>query len=129
MTSRISQITLDVEDVGRMASFWAAALGYVAERGDDGNTLLFPAAGGEPTMWLQAGAPAKDRKLRCHLDLRTTDVSSEVARLLALGARRADVGQRGDEGFEVLADPEGNEFCILHRPDPPSPPAVASTDA
>jgi len=38
-----------------------------------------------------------------------------VARLLSLGARRADVGQTGDEGFTVLADPEGNEFCLLHR--------------
>jgi hypothetical protein len=43
------------------------------------------------------------------------DAEVEVARLLALGATRADVGQRGDEGFTVLADPEGNEFCLLHR--------------
>ena len=40
---------------------------------------------------------------------------TEVRRLITLGARRVDVGQTGDEGFEVLADPEGNEFCMLHR--------------
>ena len=122
MSSRISQVTLDVADVPRMASFWSAALGYVAEIGDDGCAMLCPSSGGEPTMWLQAGAPAKDGKLRCHIDLRTDDPAAEVGRLLALGARRADVGQRGDEGLDVLADPEGNEFCVLHRPDPPSPP-------
>ena len=85
----------------------------------DGSILLNPPAGGEPTMWLQTGAAAKAGKLRCHVDLRTTDVVAEVDRLLNLGATRADVGQRGDEAFEVLADPEGNEFCVLHRADPP----------
>ncbi len=59
-----------------------------------------------------SGGP-KQGKNRTHLDLRTTDVDAEVERVLALGATRADVGQTGDEGFVVLADPEGNEFCIL----------------
>jgi catechol-2,3-dioxygenase len=118
-SSRISQITLDVHDVDRMARFWSAVLGYTAEPVDDGSILLNPPAGGEPTMWLQTGAAAKAGKLRCHVDLRTTDVVAEVDRLLNLGATRADVGQRGDEAFEVLADPEGNEFCVLHRADPP----------
>jgi hypothetical protein len=45
------------------------------------------------------------------------DLGAELARLLALGATRADVGQKGDEGFTVLADPEGNEFCLLHHGD------------
>ena len=52
-------------------------------------------------------------KNRLHLDFRPDDQDSEVARLLALGARRVDVGQTGDEPWVVLADPEGNEFCIL----------------
>ncbi len=119
MTSRISQITLDVQDVERMAEFWSAVLGYMSERRDDGSILLNPPSGGEPTVWLQTGATQKAGKLRCHVDLRTTDAASEVERLLGLGAVRANVGQRGDEGFEVLADPEGNEFCVLHRTDPP----------
>ncbi|WP_098729914.1 VOC family protein [Brevibacterium epidermidis] len=52
-------------------------------------------------------------KNRLPLDSRPDDQDAEVARLLALGARRVDVGQTGDEPWVVLADPEGNEFCIL----------------
>ena len=52
-------------------------------------------------------------KNRLHLDFRPDDQDAEVARLLALGARRVDVGQTGDEPWVALADPEGNEFCIL----------------
>jgi predicted enzyme related to lactoylglutathione lyase len=118
MTSRISQITLDVQDVETMAAFWSAVLGYTSSIGDDGCAMLRPPAGGDPTVWLQAGAPPKGAKLRCHIDLRTSDRGAELERLLGLGARRADVGQRGDEGFDVLADPEGNEFCLLHRSSP-----------
>ena len=114
MTSRISQITLDVDDVEMMATFWSAVLGYTTEVGDDGSVNLRPPAGGDATMWLQPGALPKATKLRCHIDLRTSDRVAELDRLLALGARRADVGRRGDEGFDVLADPEGNEFCLLH---------------
>ena len=121
MTSRISQVTLDVHDVGLMAEFWSAVLGSTVAMGDDGCAMLNPPQGGEPTMWLQAGAPPKSGKLRCHIDLRTTDPAAEVARLLGLGARRVDVGQRGDEGLDVLADPEGNEFCVLHRSAPRVP--------
>ncbi|WP_213002407.1 VOC family protein [Winogradskya consettensis] len=59
----------------------------------------------------------KTGKNRNHPDLIAADgdIETEVARLLALGATRADVGQNGDEGFTVLAGPEGNEFCLLHR--------------
>jgi Glyoxalase-like domain len=121
MTSRISQITLDVHDVTTMAAFWSAVLGYTSDIGDDGCAKLNPPAGGDPTMWLQAGAPPKAHKLRCHIDLRTSDPVAELDRLLRLGARHADVGQRGDEGFDVLADPEGNEFCLLHRSTPRLP--------
>jgi hypothetical protein len=121
MTSRISQITLDVHDVETMAAFWSEVLGYTSHIGDDGCAHLNPPAGGDPTMWLQAGASPKATKLRCHIDLRTSDPTAELDRLLRLGARRADVGQRGDEGFDVLADPEGNEFCLLHLSTPRLP--------
>jgi hypothetical protein len=52
-------------------------------------------------------------KNRCHPDLEANDPEAEVARLVALGASHVDVGQTGDEGFVVLIDPEGNEFCVL----------------
>ena len=56
-------------------------------------------------------------KVRLHVDVSPTDrdQDAELERLLALGATRADVGQSGDESFSVLADPEGNEFCLLRR--------------
>ncbi|CAA9287523.1 MAG: hypothetical protein AVDCRST_MAG41-4115 [uncultured Corynebacteriales bacterium] len=108
MTSRIAQWTLDVRDVERMAEFWSQVLGYRID-----GTHLRPPGGGEPTVWLQAGAGPKEGKNRNHPDLRTDDVDAEVERVLGLGASRRDVGQSGDEGFVVLADPEGNEFCIL----------------
>jgi hypothetical protein len=58
------------------------------------------------------------RPLRLHVDLSPvrTSQDAELARLLAAGARPADVGQRGDEGWRMLADPEGNEFCLPRRP-------------
>ncbi|MCK2215801.1 VOC family protein [Actinomadura sp. ATCC 31491] len=123
MTSRIAQWTLDVRDSRRMAAFWSAALGYEVEHDGEGPHLWPPAdaPAGSPSVWLQPAATAKPGKNRCHPDLYVPDggdIDAEVERLIGLGARRADVGQRGDEGFVVLADPEGNEFCVLHRRSP-----------
>lgn len=68
-----------------------------------------------PLEWEQIVIDREEKvvKNRLHLDFRPDDQDAEVARLLALGARRVDVGQTGDEPWVVLADPEGNEFCIL----------------
>jgi catechol 2,3-dioxygenase-like lactoylglutathione lyase family enzyme len=120
MAARIAQITIDVSDTETQAEFWAAALGLTADHGDDGACKLYPvedAPAEALTIWLQPVSEAKRDKLRLHLDLRPDggDVQGEVKRLLGLGATTADVGQTGDEGFTVLADPEGNEFCVLHR--------------
>ncbi|MEU4563192.1 VOC family protein [Actinoplanes sp. NPDC023936] len=116
MVSRFAQWTLDVRDVRRQAEFWSAALGYEIEYGQHGSAHLWPPDGGL-SVWLQPTAEPKAGKNRDHPDLVAADgdVEAEVARLLKLGASRADVGQAGDEGFTVLADPEGNEFCLLHR--------------
>jgi catechol 2,3-dioxygenase-like lactoylglutathione lyase family enzyme len=116
MVSRFAQWTLDVRDVDRMAAFWSAALGYRIEHGEDGDAHLWPEGDGL-SVWLQPTETPKVGKNRNHPDLIAADgdVQAEVARLLSLGATRADVGQKGDEGFTVLSDPEGNEFCILHR--------------
>jgi catechol-2,3-dioxygenase len=113
VTSRIAQCTLDVVDVERMATFWSSVLGYRAEPDEGDSIHLTPPTGDGPTMWLQPTSERKLGKLRCHMDLKADDPTAEVERLLSLGARRADVGQTGREGFEVLVDPEGNEFCIL----------------
>jgi len=136
MGARIGQWTLDVRDVATMARFWAAALGYRVDA--DGEHLWPPPDAGPsaPSVWLQPIAEPTPGKNRGHPDLVPvdSDADAEVERLLALGARHADVGQSGTEGFVVLADPErvlrhpqgtlacgpgisepsqGNEFCVL----------------
>jgi predicted enzyme related to lactoylglutathione lyase len=113
VTSRFAQWTLDVRDVGRMAEFWSQVLGYEIDADPGGTTHLRPPGGDGLSVWLQPSAGPKQGKNRNHPDLRTDDVDAEVQRLLALGATRADVGQTDADPFVVLADPEGNEFCIL----------------
>ncbi|MFF5177374.1 VOC family protein [Micromonospora sp. NPDC000316] len=114
----MAQYTIDVEDLDVMVAFWSAALGYEVLQGDDGSAKLRPPGqptAAAPTIWLQGSGTVKQGKNRVHLDLAAdTDPQAEVRRLVALGARHVDVGQTGDEGFTVLADPEGNEFCVLH---------------
>jgi hypothetical protein len=125
MTSRIAQLTLDVVDVDVMSTFWSEALGYRIVPDEGRSIELVPpddADGDLPTMWLQPVPQHKAGKNRCHPDLESDEPAAEVERLVALGATRADVGQTGDEGFVVLADPEGNEFCVLGaKADVPSP--------
>ncbi|WP_431877014.1 VOC family protein [Micromonospora marina] len=118
MTAHVAQYTLDVTDLNLMAKFWSAALGYTASQGDDGNAKLYPPPGRPgPTVWLQRCGTPKPGKNRLHLDLVADGgQAAEVDRLIGLGARRADVGQTGAEGFVVLADPEDNEFCVLDGP-------------
>jgi catechol 2,3-dioxygenase-like lactoylglutathione lyase family enzyme len=123
MVARIAQLALDVHDVELQARFWSEALGMTADLGDDGEGMLYPpedAPKWMQTIYLQNVDEDKQGKLRVHFDLRPQDgdVDKEVQRLLGLGATRAEVGQTGEEGFTVLADPEGNEFCVLHG-DPP----------
>ena len=120
MVVRLVQWTMDVQDVEVMASFWGQALGYRTDLGDDGCAKLYPpdeADPAVPTVWLQATGEPKLTKNRNHPDLRPHDgdVEAAVERLIALGARRVDVGQTADDPFVVLADPEGNEFCVLRR--------------
>jgi hypothetical protein len=120
MVAQFVQWTLDVRDVELMARFWSRALGYRADLGDDGCAKLYPpdaAAPDAPTMWLQTTGERKLGKNRNHPDLRPADgdVDTEVERLIALGARHVDVGQTPEDPFVVLADPEGNEFCVLRR--------------
>jgi catechol-2,3-dioxygenase len=120
MSVRIGQWTLDVYDVEAMAQFWAAALGY---RIDDDGQHLRPPPGAGPhalSVWLQPVDEPTPGKNRGHPDLVPDDgdADAEVERLLALGARHSDVGQSGTVGFVVLADPEGNEFCVLRRRPP-----------
>lgn len=117
MSSTIAQWTLDVHDVGRMARFWSEVLGYRIEGRPDGSAKLYPTGAGggaELSMWLQPTEHPKRDKNRNHPDLRPRDgdVEAEVERVVALGARRVDIGQSPDDPFVVLADPEGNRVCV-----------------
>jgi hypothetical protein len=120
MASRITELSLDCRDPAGLAAWWAEVLGYeVLPPGDDGTVEIRPPGQGPkgvvPTIVFAPAAEPTPGKLRLHLDLNATDrdQDAELARLLALGATRADVGQTGDESWHVLADPEGNEFCLL----------------
>jgi hypothetical protein len=118
MVARIAQLALDVHDLELEARFWSEALGMRADLGGKGGMLYPPddAPKSVQTIYLQPVEEDKRGKMRLHFDLRPEDgdTEGEVERLLGLGASRADVGQTGEEGFTVLADPEGNEFCVLH---------------
>ncbi|MEV6976727.1 VOC family protein [Kitasatospora sp. NPDC093806] len=120
MACRISELLLDCADPELLAAFWCEALGYVElGREDDGSIQIGSPDGGfggpQPTLLLVPSDDPRTGKLRLHFDLNATDrdQDAELERLLALGARPADIGQTGAESWHVLADPEGNEFCLL----------------
>jgi predicted enzyme related to lactoylglutathione lyase len=121
MACRFSELVVDSRDPESLAAFWADVLDYrVLGREKDGSVEIGPAegfGGPAPTLVFGAVADPTPGKLRLHIDLNPTDrdQDAELERLLELGAVRADVGQTGDEGWHVLADPEGNEFCLLKR--------------
>jgi hypothetical protein len=122
MTIRVQTVSIDARDPRRMAEWWAEALGWEVTDADDeaGEVEIAPAAGSPdhgavaPLLFLRV-PDGKTLKNRIHLDLRPDDQAAEVARFEALGATRVDIGQEGDPGvtWVVLADLEGNEFCIL----------------
>ncbi|MFD3683810.1 VOC family protein [Nocardiopsis sp. NPDC058631] len=123
MASRFTELAIDCADPGGLARFWCSVLDYeVHDEDEDLVTIGSPAAseGGNrpgpvpPTLTFARVPEGKTVKNRLHIDVSPTDreQEQEVRRLLALGARRADVGQ-GEESWVVLTDPEGNEFCVL----------------
>ena len=121
MACRITELVLDCRDPERLAGFWCDVLGWkVLDRDGDGSIEIGPEGGGggpQPVLVLSASDEPKRGKLRLHLDVNATDrdQAEELDRLLAVGARPADVGQTGAESWHVLADPEGNEFCLLRQ--------------
>ncbi len=119
MACRISELVLECRDPEELARFWCAVLDFVVlDREDDGSLEIGPRegfGGPQPTIVLSRRAEPERGKSRLHVDVNATDrdQDAELARLLALGARPADIGQTGQEPWHVLTDPEGNEFCLL----------------
>jgi predicted enzyme related to lactoylglutathione lyase len=109
-------LVLDCADPDSLAEFWSAAIGYTTLGGAGSYVLLVDEAGQQPKLLLQRVDEPKVGKNRMHFDIETPNVDDEVARLEALGAQR-----RGSEAIEehgtrwvVMADPEGNEFCVCN---------------
>jgi hypothetical protein len=118
VSSRIAAIAIDAIDPRLVAGFWCAVLGWrVLDEDDDGITIGTE-DGAVPTIDVFRVPERKTVKNRVHLDVRADGISTaaEIERLESLGARRVDVGQGPDVSWTVLADPEGNEFCVLSRP-------------
>ena len=120
---RIRNVVIDCTDPERLSPFWEAATGYARVWSNDYFIVLSPADQSQPALLLQRVPEAKVAKNRCHVDLLAeADAETEIQRLVALGATR---GASYDMGVQwtVMADPEGNEFCISH----PAPQSQSST--
>jgi catechol-2,3-dioxygenase len=114
VASAFTELAVDCADAQALARFWCSVLDYEVQDESDGLVTIGPRKGGGPVLTFARVPERKTIKNRLHLDLSPTDrdQDEEVRRLLELGARHADVGQ-GDASWVVLADPEGNEFCVL----------------
>ncbi|MBJ7463549.1 MAG: VOC family protein [Mycolicibacterium sp.] len=109
---RLTQICVDAHDPEALGAWWAGVLGWPHHTDADGDVVLTPPPGHGPEWLFLAVPDDKVVKNRLHLDFTPQDQQAEVDRVLARGARRVDIGQ-GEQSWVVLADPEGNEFCIL----------------
>jgi len=116
MPVRMHHIVIDTHDLPALARFWAEALDWTVLSAREREVVVGSSVDAPIGLcFMPAGATEKTVKNRVHLDLTTTadDRDDEIGRLLGLGARRVDVGQTGKESWDVLADPEGNEFCVV----------------
>ena len=117
MSSKLAVIAIDALRPRVVADFWCTVLGWRIVEEDSEFISIAPQDQSWPTIDVIAVPESKTVKNRLHFDLRADGVSTadELERLLALGARRVDVGQGPDVSWVVLGDPEGNEFCLLSR--------------
>ena len=116
MATGIENLSVDCDEPWALAQFWSALLGWPVDddnSADDNEVGVSPPEAGQVPLLFIKVPEGKSGKNRLHLDLRPDDQAEEVERALSLGATRSQVGQTGEESWVVLADPEGNEFCIL----------------
>ena len=109
-------LVLDCADPDKLAGFWSEAIGYTTLGGAGSYVLLVDEAGEQPKLLLQRVSEPKAGKNRLHFDIETPHVDAEVERLEALGAVRLvdDAIEEHGNRWVVMADPEGNEFCVCN---------------
>jgi predicted enzyme related to lactoylglutathione lyase len=112
MTSAIYCTTVDCAEPRRLADFWSQVLSYKVTFEEADEVAIEPPEGDCPALLFIRVPESKTVKNRVHVDLNPDDQDAEVQRLEQLGARRVDIGQE-DASWVVMADPEGNEFCVL----------------
>jgi predicted enzyme related to lactoylglutathione lyase len=115
MAVSLHHIVIDARDLPGLARFWAGVLQWQILSEREREVVIGPSVDAPVGICFM---PVTDRKVvknRLHLDLNpgSDDRAAEIERIIALGARRVDIGQSGAETWTVLADPEGNEFCVL----------------
>lgn len=115
MPLSLHHIVIDTHDLSALARFWAEVLRWriLSERPRE--VVIGPDEAASVGLCFMPVTDAKRVKNRLHLDLTSApeDREAEIERIIALGARRVDIGQTGGESWDVLADPEGNEFCVV----------------
>lgn len=115
MPLSLHHIVIDAHDLPSLARFWAEVLGWRILSEREREVVIGPDETSPVGICFMPVTDRKAVKNRVHLDLTSAaeDREAEIERVLALGARRADVGQTGEESWTVLTDPEGNEFCVV----------------
>jgi hypothetical protein len=118
MSLRIQSLCIDTTDPAGLATLWEQALGWRRTYEEPDEVVLEPPEGSRedgmvPDLLFLKVPDTKEVKNRLHIDLRPEDQAAAVERLEGLGARRANVGQGSDVTWIVMADPHGNEFCVL----------------
>ncbi len=115
MTVRLHHIVIDTHDLPNLARFWAQALDWSILSEREREVVIGPDENSPVGVCFMPVSDVKSVKNRLHLDLTASaeERDAEIDRLIALGARRAEIGQTGTESWVVLEDPEGNEFCVV----------------
>jgi predicted enzyme related to lactoylglutathione lyase len=115
MPVALHHIVVDTHDLPMLARFWAAVLEWKILSEREREIVVGPGLDAAVGLCFMPVTDQKAVKNRIHLDLNPApgDREAEIERIIALGARRVDIGQTGDESWTVLADPEGNEFCVV----------------
>jgi predicted enzyme related to lactoylglutathione lyase len=116
VAAQFTELIVDSTDPEKLADFWSAVLGWTRTANDEHGLVELVSPNGQgPSIVFVAVSGEKRTKNRLHIDVNPVgcDQDEELTRLLALGAMEIDIGQ-GEQRWVVLADPEGNEFCLLH---------------